>query len=225
MSEIEVRITPETVACRIFGETEEERARSARTIGGYAAVFNRLSQNLGGFVERIDPAFFAKSAADGFPGVMARYNHDDNQLLGTTAANTLRLTVDGTGLDYQVDVPRTREDVLELVQRGDVQKSSFAFVTFEDDWSVTDQGFPLRTLLSGRLIDVAPVNSPAYLDTSVGTRSTALDSLAHKFDADPAEVRALAASGNLVKLFTATDRSTGDFHASRAALAAAMSRQ
>lgn len=224
MSEIEVRITPETVACRLFGETEEERARSARTIGGYAAVFNRLSQNLGGFVERLDPGFFAKSAADGFPGVMARYNHDDNQLLGTTAAGTLRLTVDGTGLDYVVDVPRTREDVLELVQRGDVQKSSFAFITFEDDWGVTDQGFPLRTLLSGRLVDVAPVNSPAYMDTSVGTRNIALDSLAHKFDADPAQVRTMATAGELIKLFTTTDRTAGDFTTSRVALAVAISR-
>lgn len=225
MSETELRITHELVTCRMAGDDEESRAKSARSIGGYAAVFNRVSQNLGGFVERIDPAFFNKSAGDGWPGVMARYNHDDNQLLGTSAAGTLRLKVDGVGLDYTVDTPRTREDVLELVQRGDVRQSSFAFTVFEDDWSQTPEGFPLRTLLSGRLIDVAPVNNPAYLDTSVGARS-ALDSLARKFDADPVEVRALAAKGELVSLFTTTDRTdSGAVYSARAgALAATLAR-
>ena len=53
-----------------------------------------MSQDLGGFVEQIDHRFFNKSAGDGWPGVMARYNHDD--LLGTTAAESLRLSLDDT---------------------------------------------------------------------------------------------------------------------------------
>ena len=42
--------------------------RPSRIIGGYAAVFNRNSEDLGGFREKIDPNFFNKSRADGFPG-------------------------------------------------------------------------------------------------------------------------------------------------------------
>jgi phage head maturation protease len=47
--------------------TLEARAgKSAnRTIGGYGAVYNRLSDNLGGFVERVDPTFFNKSQVSG----------------------------------------------------------------------------------------------------------------------------------------------------------------
>jgi uncharacterized protein len=167
----------------------ETRARGAesRTIGGYAALFNRLSQNLGGFVEDVRSSAFNKSRGDGFPGVMARYNHDDNMLLGTSDARTLRLVVDETGLDYSVDAPQSRADVFELVERGDVRQSSFAFVAYEDEWAMTDQGFPKRSLLSVRLVDVAPVNIPAYLDTSVGkrdnARGVALRSLAAKVDA------------------------------------------
>ncbi|MDX2922070.1 HK97 family phage prohead protease [Streptomyces sp. NE06-03C] len=186
MSDAERRFTRGLVEVRA-GETE-------RKIGGYAAKFNTLSRNLGGFVERIDPGFFAKSEGDGWPEVMARYNHDDNRLLGTTDAGTLRLVVDGTGLDYEADVPASREDVMELVRRGDVRRSSFAFRTFEDDWSATPEGFPLRTLLSGALVDVAPVNAPAYMDTSTGLRS-----LADKAGAELAEVRAAADSGDLVR--------------------------
>ena len=55
---------------------------------GYAIVYNSLSQNLGGFVERILPGAADKSLADGVR-VLARYNHDDNMLLGTTDAGTL----------------------------------------------------------------------------------------------------------------------------------------
>lgn len=180
------------------GLVEVRAAGEGRTIGGYAAKFNALSRNLGGFVERIDPGFFAKSEGDGWPRAMARYNHDNNMLLGTSRAGTLRLQTDGTGLDYSVDVPQARGDVYELVQRGDISESSFAFFTFEDDWAMTDDGFPVRTLLSGQLVDVAPVNDPAYLDTSTGLRS-----LAEKAGADLAEVRQAAEAGELTRFLGA----------------------
>lgn len=197
----------------------EIRAGSEKrlTIGGYAAKFNRMSQNLGGFVERINPTFFNKSRGDGWPGVLARHNHDDNMLLGTTGAGTLRLMIDEVGLDYTVDLPQTRMDVYELVQRQDVRQSSFAFIPYEDDWATSDQGFPLRTLISGRLADVASVNTPAYEDTS-----TALRSLAQKFDAPLEEVRSLAAQNELTKFFKRTDAidPTAQRRSSQAALAA-----
>lgn len=169
-----------------------------RSIGGYAAKFNKLSQNLGGFVERIQPGFFDKSAGDGWPGVMARYNHE--MLLGTTSAASLRLAIDATGLDYEVDLldDTGSERVLKLVTRGDVSQSSFAFYTHEDEWSMSEHGFPMRTLVSGTLVDVAPVDQPAYLDTSTGLRS-----LADKRKLDVAEVRALAEAGELSKIIPA----------------------
>lgn len=175
----------------------EVRASSeGRTIGGYAAKFERMSQNLGGFVEKIDRGFFNKSRGDGWPGVLARYNHDDNMLLGTSAAGTLRLDIDDVGLLYDVDLPNARGDVLELVSRGDVRQSSFAFGLFEDDWGMTEDGFPLRTLVKGRLYDVAPVNVPAYEDTTAAMRS-----LARKFDAPLEDVM----QGDLIRFFKRTD--------------------
>jgi HK97 family phage prohead protease len=182
----------------VRGLVEVRAADGVMRIGGYAAKFNTRSQNLGGFVETVLPMFFNKSAGDGFPGVMARYNHDDNWLLGTTAGQTLRLGVDGTGLDYEVDLPSFRSDVFELVQRGDVQKSSFAFITFEDDWSLDENGFPLRSLVSGQLIDVAPVNTPAYTDTSSGLRS-----LAERREMPVEDVARIAAEGRLSDLLSA----------------------
>lgn len=141
---------------------------------GYALKYDTLSQNLGGFVETVARGAVEKSLADGLD-VLARYNHDDNMLLGRTASGTVRLSSDDTGLVYEVDLPDTQvgRDVAVLAERGDVYQSSFAFYTVEDDWGYTEQGFPLRTLRAVRLVDVAPVNTPAYLDTEVGLRSLA----------------------------------------------------
>ncbi|GAA1787938.1 HK97 family phage prohead protease [Agromyces lapidis] len=144
------------------------------TLDGYAIVFNKYSQNLGGFVERVDPSAATKSVSDKLP-VVARYNHDDNFLLGTIEAGTLRLEVDDVGVRYIVDLPDTSagRDVAALAKRGDLRYSSFAFHTLEDEWGVTEQGFPLRTLRSIQLVDVAPVVNPAYRDSTVGVRSLA----------------------------------------------------
>jgi HK97 family phage prohead protease len=201
MTAVERRYTPGLVELR----RTEERAR----IGGYGIVFNVLSRNLGGFVERSAPSVVNKSRADGWPDVVARFDHENAFLLGTIAGRTLELSIDeprnagfSGGLSYLVDPPRSRADIVELVERGDVHKSSFAFrvVPGGDDWGVTDQGYPMRTLLEVQLVDVAPVVSPAYTDTTAGLRS-----LAARFEAEEEEVRAMAAADELRRFFTKTE--------------------
>ncbi len=168
MRELERRNIAQTVELRAAGDG------GLGTLHGYAAKFNVLSQNLGGFVERIDPGFFTKSLADNVR-VLCRANHADSALLGTTEAGTLVLSIDDVGLVYDNLLPDTTagRDTSVLAARGDLRYSSFAFYCIEDDWGFTPQGFPMRTLLQGQLVDVAPVNSPAYLDASVALRHLA----------------------------------------------------
>lgn len=160
---------------------------------GYASVFNRYSQNLGGFVEQVDPRAFNKTLGDGGP-VFARFNHDDNLLLGTTEAETLRLSVDGTGLRYEIDLPDTTvgRDLRVLAERRDIRYSSFAFRVMPDgdEWDYTPDGFLVRTLTEVQLVDVAPVVNPAYRDTTSGLRS-----LAEHFDLDLEQVKREAQRG------------------------------
>lgn len=166
-------------------------------LGGYALKFNTLSQNLGGFVETIDPNALSKSLGDDVD-VLARFQHDDLYLLGRTSSDTLRLSPDNIGLDYEVDLNRDDSDAMRvaaMAKRGDVRHSSFAFRAMDDDWSETEQGFPLRVLRSIQLVDVAPVVSPAYLDTSSGLRS-----LAERRGLDIDEVLAAAAAESLAEL-------------------------
>jgi phage head maturation protease len=125
-------------------------------------------------------------------------------VLGTTAGGTLQLLTDSIGLDYEVLPPQSRQDILELVERRDVQFSSFAFRVPPggDTWSTTrDTNYPMRTLNEVELVDVAPVLDPAYPDASAGLRS-----LAMAMSADLDEVRSMAASDELRRFFVRTDR-------------------
>lgn len=189
-NELERRLLREPVALRA---ADDGGAR----IGGYALKFNKLSRNLGGWVEQIAPESLSKSAGDGWPGVMARYNHET--LLGSIAGESLRLALDGTGLDYEVDLLADADSqrVRMLVERGDVARSSFAAYMHESDWSQTQDGFPLRTVTAMSLVDVAPVDDPAYYDTSTGLRS-----LADQRGMDLSEVEALAREERLSELLT-----------------------
>jgi HK97 family phage prohead protease len=176
-------------------------------VGGYASVFMpRQSRNLGGFVEQVANHAFEEARAGDWHDVVCRFNHDSNYVLGTTAAHTLTISTDRIGLRYDVLPPESRKDVLELVARGDIRYSSFAFRCNPggDEWAMTEQGFPVRTLHSVELLDVSPVLSPGYPDASVAVRSTnaALRSFADFFQAEADEVRALAEAGELRKFFT-----------------------
>lgn len=188
--EIERRLLREPVSLRA---ADDGGAR----IGGYALKFNKLSRNLGGWVEQIAPESLNKSAGDGWPNVMARYNHE--VLLGSVMGGSLRLAVDGVGLDYEVDLldDADSQRVRMLVERGDVARSSFAAYMHESDWSQTPDGFPLRTVVSMSLVDVAPVDDPAYFDTSTGLRS-----LAEQRGMDVSEVETLARENRLSEIIT-----------------------
>ena len=201
---------PERRFTRFPPEIRQDRDHGPSHIYGYAAAFNKLSRKLGGFVEQVAPSAFHESRASGWPEVVCRYNHHDDQLLGTSWARTLTLAVDETGLVYDVVPPQARADVLEYVARGDVKHSSFAFRVFPggDEWGVSDFNYPMRTLLSVQLVDVAPVLDPAYPDATAGARALngAVESLAQWVQGDPEEVRCRLSEGRAMEFF----KKTGD---------------
>jgi HK97 family phage prohead protease len=176
-------------------------------IEGHGAVFNRLSQNLGGFVEQIDPGAFKRTLGDN-PDTRGLINHDPSLLLGRTRSGTLRLSVDSVGLPYEIDAPDTQyaRDLIVSMERGDIDQSSFAFFVMPngDTWDQTDQGMPLRTLtaLSIHNGDVSPVTYPAYEDADSGVAGRAFKSLAEARSLDVAIVRAAAEAGQLADLIS-----------------------
>lgn len=207
----EVRFLADVPEIRSIGDGEPPH------ITGYAAAFGKLSRRLGGFVERVMPGAFdetlrAIEAGDQNVNMVCRFNHRDDMLLGTTQSGTLKLDADERGLHYDVLPPKHRSDVVELVQRGDVRYSSFAFRCLnpgeDDTWGVTDYGFPMRSLHKVEGLDVAPVTDPAYRDTSAVARNMtgAVESLAMWVDAEPSEVRSMLEAGQAIRFFKRSDR-------------------
>jgi len=163
----------------LYGESAESRTfkmefradDDSKTIEGYGAVFDSLSENLGGFREKIEKGAFDDVLTD---DVRALINHDPNLLLARTKSNTLKISVDDHGLRYSFTPPDTSyaNDLKESITRGDLDQSSFAFTIEEDDWSEDDDGRVVRTIKKFRkLFDVSPVTYPAYQDATVAIRS------------------------------------------------------
>lgn len=156
---------------------DETAAGEKRTLFvGHAAVFNKLSDDLGGFREKIDPGAFA-DALDG--DVRCLLNHDANLLLGRTTSGTLRLSEDKKGLAVENDLPDTSyaRDLEVLLERRDLTQMSFGFRVAKDgdSWETGKDGVPIRTLHKVELFDVSPVSFPAYPQTTADVRKRAAE--------------------------------------------------
>lgn len=156
----------------------------SREVTGYALVFNSYSNDLGGFIETIEPR-----ALDGVievSDVLCLLNHnEDKGVLARSKQGTgsLTLEVDETGLKYSFEAPKTAlgDELLEGLRRGDISASSFAFTVKEDTWSKNDDGSYIRTINKiEQLFDVSPVYNPAYNATSVKADTRGLDEMKKK---------------------------------------------
>ena len=157
-----------------FKEIEENGAKTKdeNVITGYAAVFNKDSEDFGGWVERIAPGAFGGVLED---ECFALFNHDMNMVLGRNGVN-VTLSQDDNGLLYSIKLPDTSiaNDVRALVKAGIINKSSFAFTVAEESFIKADpkNNMPNMRIINKieQLYDVSPVTRPAYPDTSVAAR-------------------------------------------------------
>jgi len=159
-------------------ELRSEDGQPTRLVGH--VVYNRWSQDLGGFVERVLPGAFTKTLLEG--DIRSLFNHDPNIVLGRKAANTLVLTDQAAALRYEVtpaDTQTIRDLVIEPMRRGEVTGSSFSFRTVRDEWRAPEDsdnhhksaGLWERDLTEAQLFDVGPVTFPAYVQSDSAVRS------------------------------------------------------
>lgn len=167
--------TPEGYECRNYpGNIELRQSDDGATIVGLAAVFESLSENLGGFREQIMPGAFDDADMSDVRGL---FNHDPNFVLGRTRSDTLELEITSKGLRFEIDLPDTatiRDLVLEPIKRGDVDQASFGFIVAPGGASFdeNEDGVLIRTITKFmRIFDVSPVTFPAFQDTNVGEAS------------------------------------------------------
>jgi uncharacterized protein len=144
------------------------RANEEGLLEGFVP-FNRLSEDLGGVREIIEPGAFTRTLKE-YPDVFALVEHDPAKVLGRTTNGTLRLSEDNSGLNAVIDPADTTygRDITELVRRGDIRGLSFRFRPFPGGYGLDLASHPpIRRLTSVRISEVSIVGQPAYPDTTV----------------------------------------------------------
>lgn len=163
-------------------------------IEGHVAVFEQLSENLGGFREKIRRGAFRKTIMEA--DIRGLFNHDPNYVLGRNKSSTLQMEEDQVGLMVRIKPPEASwaEDLMVSMKRGDVDQGSFQFRTIRDEWDQNDRENVVRTLLEVKLYDVSIVTFPAYKQTKMYARADALLTRLRggiEYEGDPGEIRQL----------------------------------
>jgi uncharacterized protein len=156
-----------------------------RTIEGYAIVFNQRSEvmvdwsseeGLRRFVEVISPLAIDEGLLHK-SDVKALVEHNRQRLLAryTKGKGTLELTIDEHGLRYKFEAPKTTDGdyAVEMVGRGDISGSSFAFrIQNKNTTWVKEGDLWVRTINRlDSIHDVTITTDPAYTQTEVNVRS------------------------------------------------------
>lgn len=151
-----------------------EAEGEAPTIVGHPVVYDRWSEDLGGFKERILPGA-AKRTIDHGADVRALFNHDPNFVIGRTRAGTLELEDGPRAVSMKATPPATSwaTDLLTSMRRKDIDQMSFAFRAITDEWREPKKegGLWERDISELAMYDVSVVTFPAYPQTDAHVRS------------------------------------------------------
>ncbi|MEV2203861.1 HK97 family phage prohead protease, partial [Streptomyces fradiae] len=167
---------PRTREVRAFPLTDLQIRAADDTAGtlrfrGRAIVYDSLSEDMGGWRERIVPGAATRTLS-GNPDVRFLINHDPNLLLARTAAGTATLVEDDAGVLVEADMADVSyaRDLAVSLERGDINQMSFGFWVTADGWASNIHEVFGIDLDGG---DVSVVTYPAFAATSAELRSAA----------------------------------------------------
>lgn len=168
---------------RSYGQDAAPKlAQDSRNIEGYAIVFDQESEVL---YDRQNKRYFREIIRSGavtqdllaHSDVKALLEHTAGRMLARSynGSGTLSLTVDAHGLKYSFEAPATQDGdyAVEMVRRGDLFGSSFAYMTDENNVQYERKGNMLYRYVNkiDWIGDVSIVSDPAYMGTDVSVRS------------------------------------------------------
>jgi HK97 family phage prohead protease len=171
---------------------------------GRAIVYDSMSEDMGGWRERIVPGAATRTLAAN-PDVRFLINHDPNLLLARTAAGTATLAEDDAGVLVEADMADVSyaRDLAVSLERGDITQMSFGFWVTADGWAGnTHEVFGID--LDGG--DVSVVTYPAFAATSAELRSAAARQLGPLEAPDTEQVTRALAEMRAGKVLSASNR-------------------
>jgi uncharacterized protein len=133
------------------------------SISARAIKYGAISQDLGGFVERIAPGCFTDSINNG-DEVVCLVDHDTKLILGRTRNGSLSINDSPSEMRFRCKLNKNvqaHRDLYELVKDGTLSECSFSFSCDKQSWDESG-AVPLRTVQHGKLYDVSVVALPAY---------------------------------------------------------------
>lgn len=157
---------------RVFGGLEvRKNGDGPPKLTGYAAKFDVWSDDLGGFRERLAPGAFSKVLKTN-PDVRALVNHEGIPF-ARSSNGTLSLSEDETGLRIEAEVPASFDQLVEALDRGNLDQMSFAFRVEKGGalWDLDADPAERTVNEVSELYDVSVVTFPAYPQTEAALRS------------------------------------------------------
>ena len=174
---LEKRANGKEVEIRTLGtiqlRSDDSENADSRIVEGCAVVFDTDSVDMG-FIEQVGKGAIDQNVIDS-SDVYATLDHNTSRGILARSRNgkgTLSLELREDGLYYSFKAPNTAlgDEVLEMIRRGDITGSSFAFTVEEDEWVYDESNVRRFIRKIDRLFDVSPVYTPAYQETSATTR-------------------------------------------------------
>jgi len=136
--------------------------KEKRTVTGIAVPYNEASRPIPG-AGRSFREVMAPGALRYDESTVMLVQHDQNGVpLARVGSGTLRFLESPEGLKFEADLPESREDIHEALQRGDLDGSvSVGMYVDDDEWTHGNE-VSMRKVTEGRLIEVSLVTAGAY---------------------------------------------------------------
>ena len=161
-----------------------------RTVRGLGVPFGKLSEDLGGFKEKIRSGATTESLRRN--DVALLWQHDAKLPISRQSAtrNALVLEERSNGVFFEQNAASFTEFQLDKINDGVVRQMSFGFRMLSEIWDESKK-MVVRELLEIDLRELSPVTFPAYPSTKLALRCAADAGVVFGEDAERAAAKAL----------------------------------
>lgn len=146
-----------------------------KKIAGYFSVFDIVYQVESWLFEIMRNTAFDQAlalVARGERLVKALYQHNIENVLGSTKSQTLQLSTDTKGLWGEIDPPNNPlgQNVVEWMNRGDVDEASIGFFYVSTKWTQGEKADTIE-VLEADLVECSVANFPKNQSAVLGLRA------------------------------------------------------